>query len=43
MGLVFGRNVVQAPSPTRMVAALAGIVHHGWTVERAAAALESGA
>jgi DhnA family fructose-bisphosphate aldolase class Ia len=43
MGLVFGRNVVQAPSPTRMVAALAGIVHQGWSVERAAASLESGA
>jgi DhnA family fructose-bisphosphate aldolase class Ia len=39
-GLVFGRNVVQAPSPTRMVAALAGIVHRGWTVAQASAALE---
>jgi fructose-bisphosphate aldolase, class I len=40
MGLVFGRNVVQAPSPTRMCSALAGIVHQGWSVERAAAVLE---
>ncbi len=43
MGLVFGRNVVQAPSPTRMAAALAGIVHQGWSVDRAAQALEGDA
>ena len=41
MGLVFGRHVVQAPDPLRLVAALAGIVHHGWSVGRAAEALES--
>jgi DhnA family fructose-bisphosphate aldolase class Ia len=40
MGLVFGRNVVQAPDPMRMVTALAGIVHHGWSVDRAATELE---
>ncbi len=35
IGLVFGRNIVQAADPARMTAALAGIVHDGWSVDRA--------
>lgn len=35
MGLVFGRNIFQASNPPRMTRALAGIVHDGWTVDRA--------
>lgn len=34
-GLVFGRNIFQADDPARMSAALAGIVHRGWTIDRA--------
>jgi len=33
MGLAFGRNIWQAENPTKMVQALAKIVHEKWTVD----------
>jgi DhnA family fructose-bisphosphate aldolase class Ia len=39
-GLVFGRNVVQAGDPARVVAALAGIIHRGESVDQAMQALD---
>jgi fructose-bisphosphate aldolase, class I len=35
-GIVYGRNVIQHANPGGMTRALMGIVHSGWTVERAA-------
>lgn len=39
-GMFIGRNVFQAPDPRRMMRALRGIIHEGWTVEQALDALE---
>jgi fructose-bisphosphate aldolase, class I len=36
VGIVYGRNVIQHPSPAGMTRALMGIVHQDWTPERAA-------
>ena len=36
MGIVYGRNVIQHPTPAGMTRALMGIVHQDWTPERAA-------
>lgn len=38
-GLSVGRNVFQHPKPRLLTAALSGIVHSGWTVEQALAAV----
>jgi DhnA family fructose-bisphosphate aldolase class Ia len=35
-GIVYGRNVIQHPNPAGMTRALMGVVHQGWTPERAA-------
>lgn len=34
-GIMFGRNIWQAPSPRRMLDAMRAVVHHGATVEEA--------
>ncbi len=34
-GLSVGRNIFQHPEPRRMVSALSGLVHAGWSVEQA--------
>ena len=39
-GVVFGRNVFQAPDPERMVAALCEVVHGGASVAQAKRLLE---
>lgn len=36
-GVSVGRNVFQHTQPSKMVAALAGLVHHGWSVQKALA------
>ncbi len=40
-GTSIGRNIFQHPSPTRMVRAIARIVHEGWSVEEAVKELEA--
>ena len=39
-GIMFGRNIWQAPSPRRMLDAMRAVVHRGATVEEALALLE---
>jgi len=38
-GIVYGRNVIQHPSPSKMVRALMAVVHDGINAEQAAAIL----
>jgi DhnA family fructose-bisphosphate aldolase class Ia len=39
-GIVYGRNIIQHPSPAAITRALMAVVHEGWTPEKAAALLE---
>ena len=38
-GIVYGRNVIQHPQPTALVAALMGILHDGLSTEQASTRL----
>ena len=39
-GIVYGRNIIQHPSPGAVTRALMAVVHDGWTPEKARALLE---
>lgn len=41
-GLVYGRNIYQHPSPSRIVRGLMGLIHEGWTPEQAAESYAAG-
>ena len=40
-GLVYGRNIYQHPNPAKIVRALRGVIHDGWTPEQALATYRS--
>lgn len=41
-GLVYGRNIYQHPNPPRIVRALMGLIHEGWSAEQALASYSAG-
>lgn len=39
-GIVYGRNIIQHPKPAAVTQALLGVLHQGWSAEKAAAHVE---
>ena len=40
-GIVYGRNIIQHPNPAGITRALMGVVHEGWSVDQALAAIDA--